>query len=69
VRYGVAVNRSMTKERIRSRSGAWWVADEEPEILSAGRGNKPALSRVARQRLAVLIGMALAAGMGSLFLL
>jgi hypothetical protein len=63
------MNQAMTRLRIRSRSGAWWSADEEPEIVSAERSQKPKLSRILRQRLAVLLGLALAAGMGTIFLL
>jgi hypothetical protein len=62
------MNQAMSRLRIRSRSGAWWIADEEPEIVSAERSQKPVISRVLRQRLAVLLGLALAAGMGTLFL-
>ena len=32
----------------RSRAGAWWVADEEPEILSADRSERPALPGAVR---------------------
>ena len=62
------MNQAMTRQRVRSRTGAWWIADEEPEILLAERSPKLVLSRIARQRVAVLIGLALAAGISTLFL-
>jgi hypothetical protein len=45
----------------RSRAGAWWVADEEPEILSADRSERPALPAWMRQRIVMLLGLAAAA--------
>jgi hypothetical protein len=43
----------------RTRSGEWWVADEEPEVESADRSEGH--SKWVRQRLAMLLGLAAAA--------
>jgi hypothetical protein len=45
----------------RSRTGAWWVADEEPEVLSADRSERPALPSWMRQSVLMLLGLAAAA--------
>ena len=52
---------STTKERVRAaRAGEWWVADEEPEILSADRTDRHLLPRWARQRAMMLLWLAAA---------
>jgi hypothetical protein len=45
----------------RSRAGAWWVADEEPEILSADLSERPSVPAWMRQRILMLLGLAAAA--------
>ena len=61
----MAVNSAMRKARDRSRSGEWWVADEEPEILPAERARpNRVMVRSALRRAAVVLGLAVAAGLG-----
>lgn len=54
-------SKSQISEHARTRAGEWWVADEEPEIVSADHSERPALSRWMRQRLLMLLGLAAAA--------
>lgn len=49
------------QEHARTRAGEWWVADEEPEVVSADRSEGPSLPRWMRQRLVMLLGLAAAA--------
>jgi hypothetical protein len=54
--------RSHPEERVRAvRAGEWWVADEEPEVLSTDRTDRRLLRRWARQRAMMLLGLAAAA--------
>jgi hypothetical protein len=54
--------RSTSEDRVRAaRAGEWWVADEEPEVLSADRADGHLLPRWARQRAMMLLGLAAAA--------
>jgi hypothetical protein len=54
--------RSTSEERVRAvRAGEWWVADEEPEVLSADRTDRRLLPRWSRQRAMMLLGLAAAA--------
>jgi hypothetical protein len=59
---------SSRNEALTARSREWWVADEEPEIVSAQQGHRPRLPRWARQRTAMVLGLA-AAGLCAAILL
>ncbi|MCI0429754.1 MAG: hypothetical protein L0210_04315 [Rhodospirillales bacterium] len=56
----------MRKTRDHPRSGEWWVADEEPEIYPARRASPNRIvPRSALRRVAVFVGLAVAAGLGT----
>jgi hypothetical protein len=57
----VSRTKPQTQEHARTRAGEWWVADEEPEVVSADRSERPSLPRWMRQRLVMLLGLAAAA--------
>lgn len=57
---------SSPSRRIKTRSGEWWVADEEPELLSAGRSDRPMLAR--RKPLMMAIVLAAAAACSAILL-
>jgi hypothetical protein len=66
---GQAMSSATTKARPRSRATEWWVADEEPEIYSArGDGLDSMIPRASPGRVAVVLLLAIAAGVGGALL-
>ncbi len=46
------------QHRLPSRSGDWWVADEEPEVVTAEPGARRLFPRWHRHRFMMLIALA-----------
>ena len=66
---GQAMSSATTKARPRSRATEWWVADEEPEIYSARRdGLESMIPKASPGRVAVVLLLAIAAGVGGALL-
>lgn len=49
------------QHRVPGRSSDWWIADEEPEIVSAEPTIRRLLSRLPRHRLMMLAALAVGA--------